>query len=175
MRQGLTWKWLYRWGSVVTPWQTSVSSVTVMPLTSLYASQLGSLLFCKSGQGMLNTEWLSTTAYSEMASSGVANCIWEKDCLWKQPCAEQSHAHQWGASAVSQVEASISRESSMEHWRGVGRLRWMLLASSFKLLNLYTLFAGFSSWHSPELSGSHLTGDLSWWFRQWVGHWYAVR
>ena len=55
-------------------------------------------------------------------------------------------------SAVSQVDLPFP-ESFVESLRGVGRWRWMFLESS-----CVSLYAGFSSSCSAELSGTHLIG-----------------
>ena len=60
VRQGLAWKWLYRWGSVVTPWQSSVSNMAVINISHFIVSHSWEASsFTR--QHVLNTKWLSTT------------------------------------------------------------------------------------------------------------------
>ena len=112
-------------GSVVTPWQTSVSSEAVISLISLCLTAgkhpVSQVRACLTLNGCPQLQWdgvlkWPTIYLSERLSLKVA-------------CEKQSRAHQWG-SAV-QVEAPFSWESSIECWRGNGRLSWRFWASSF--------------------------------------------
>ena len=123
------------------------------------ASQLGSHLPCRSGHAQY---WMVGNRCNEMANSGVASHIWVKGCPWKQPCVEQSRVHRWGALLARWK--LFYWESSMECWRAVNRLCWMLWESSFCCV--------FCMLDSPldTLSDSHQTGGPYWWFGQQMGH-----
>ena len=122
---------------------------------------------------MLDTECFVQN-YSEMASSGVANRIWEKGCLWKQPCAEWINpcsSWQWGVHAVSQVEAPFPERVPWNVGEGLVECIGCFWHLPLKFAS-FALYVGFSSssWYSAELRGSHLTGGSGWWFGQWVGY-----
>ena len=121
-----------KWGSVVTPWQTSVNSVAVISLTSLCLTAgkppVLQVRACSTLNGCPQLQWdgefWSGQPYlSERLSLQAALCR-------ANPCSSMG-------SAVSQVDAPFSWESSMERWRGIGRFRWRLLASSFCFVRQY--------------------------------------
>ena len=83
-----------RWGTVVTLWQTSVSSMAVMSLTSLGLTAgkppVLQVRACSTLNGCPQLQWAGKFW------SGQPYLRESLGCRWKQPCAERSHSHQWG-------------------------------------------------------------------------------
>ena len=125
-----------RWGSVVIPWQTSVNSMAVLSLTYHNCS--------------------------EMVSSSVANHISEGRAVSESSLVQISEKQysSMGSAVIARWRLDPSFwESFMECWRGVGRLCWMFLASSFYFMCFV--------WYSAELI--NMSGNHYWWF--WLMIW----
>ena len=157
----------YRWGSVVTPWQNSVSKVAVMSLTSLCLTAgkppVLQVNVCLTLNGCPQLQWDGEFWNSQPYLS--------ERLSWKQLCGEQNRVHLW--------------EVLLARWRlpFPERVPWSIEQRVLELVGGFqhlpsasgVYFVKFLSSSSAELHDSPLVDGLDWWFGWRVGYWSAVK